>query len=61
MNKFLEILLGIVLIALVIFVCYRDYYSVWQATKTVIKGGIICMVAMIGLLLVLLGISELKE
>lgn len=61
MKKYLEILLGIVLIVAVVWVNYRNYFGVWLATKTVIKGGIVCMVALIGLLLALLGISELKE
>lgn len=60
MKKYLEILLGIVLIAAVIYSNYR-YTALWLATKKVLAGGVVCMVALIGLLLVILGISELKE
>ena len=60
MNKYLSIILGLVLLAGVIYFNYI-YPSLWQATKTVLIGGIVCLVALIGALLILLGASELKE
>ena len=60
MKKYLEILLGLILLAAVVYFNI-GYPTLWGATKTVLIGGIVCMIALIGLLLVLLGISELKE
>jgi hypothetical protein len=61
MKSVFEILLGLVLIIGIIYFNYKYPVALWQATKTVLVGGVVCMIAMIGLLFLLLGISELKE
>lgn len=69
MNKWVEILTGLVLIVAAILVW--AYSANWMigsvsfdfgnAAWNFLKGGIIWFVIMIGLLFLLLGISELRE
>lgn len=69
MNKWLELLVGLVLIIAAIFVW--GYSANWSllgisfdfgnAAWTFLKGGVIWTVIMVGLLFLLLGISDLKE
>ena len=60
MNKGLTILLGLILLIAPILVGF--YYPTWGiAAIQLIKGGIIIGVALLGLLFLLLGISELKN
>ena len=59
MNKWIEILLGLILIIVPIVAALQ--YSIWGAAViTCIKGGVVIGIVMIGLLLLLLGISDLK-
>ncbi len=59
MNKWMEILVGLILIVAVVLAAF--YYPSWLSDAiTVLKGGIMWFVLGIGLLLVMLGISELK-
>lgn len=59
MNKWLELLLGLILIIVPIIAALQ--YVAWgAATLTVLMGGVIIGVVMIGLLFLLLGISDLK-
>ena len=63
MNKWLKILIGLILIivpiALILGIpyCYSWGLAAWQ----LIKGGVVLFIIMIGLLMLILGISELKE
>jgi len=59
MNKWIEILLGLIFI-IVPIVAALQYASWGAAVITVLKGGVIIGVVMIGLLFLLLGISDLK-
>ncbi len=59
MNKWLEILLGLILIIAPILVAL-NFPSWWDASISFLKGGILWFVLVIGLLFVLLGISDLK-
>jgi hypothetical protein len=59
MNKWLEILLGLILIVAPIVVAL-SFGNWWNAAITVLEGGILWAVLGIGLLFVLLGISDLK-
>ena len=60
MNKGLTILLGLILLIAPILVGF--YYADWgTAAVQLIKGGIIIGIALLGLLFLLLGISELKN
>ncbi|MEK6871877.1 MAG: hypothetical protein AABX16_03155 [Nanoarchaeota archaeon] len=69
MNKWSEILLGLVLVVAAVLV--GAYSSSWMvgsvsfdfgsAAWDFLKGGVIWFVIMIGLLFLLLGISDLRE
>ena len=71
MNKWLEILLGLVLIIGMILIGFYSSVNAWAiAGKTVnfwhagwlfLQGGIFWFVIMIGLLFLMLGISDLRE
>jgi membrane protein YdbS with pleckstrin-like domain len=64
MNKFIEILLGLVLvIGPILIAVYSLGWGAWNfgtATWEFIKGGAIVLVVLIGLLFIMLGISDLK-
>ncbi|MEM4271476.1 MAG: hypothetical protein QXD13_00050 [Candidatus Pacearchaeota archaeon] len=59
MNKWLEILVGIILIVVPIAIALT-YASWWAAAISVLKGGILWFLLLIGVLFVMLGISDLK-
>lgn len=59
MNKWSEILLGLVLIIAVILAAFY-FPSFWSASVAVFKGGLMWAVLGVGILLVMLGVSELK-
>ncbi len=71
MNKLLEILIGLVLIVAALLVGWFSHYDSWMlwgisfnfgsAAWSFLKGGIVWFAIMIGLLLLLLGISDLRE
>ena len=59
MNKWLEILVGLILIVASVLVAF--YFPSWfSAALSVLKGGILWFILGIGLLFVMLGISELR-
>lgn len=62
MNKWLELLVGLILIAVAIAEWGLNYTGLdfGMAALEVLKGGIVWMVIMFGLLFILLGISDLK-
>ena len=66
MNKWLEILLGLILLIGVILFCW--YSAMWggfwnfrHAAWEFFKGGLAWLIALIGILLLVLGISDLRE
>lgn len=61
MNKWLEILVGLVLIALAIYVWGMDLYGFGKAALVFLKGGIIWFVIIIALILILLGINDIRD
>ena len=61
MNKWFELFLGLILIALAVYVWGMNYYGFGQAALMFLKGGIIWFVIMIALILILLGISDIKD
>ncbi|MBI2629697.1 hypothetical protein HYW76_01220 [Candidatus Pacearchaeota archaeon] len=62
MNKWIELLLGLILVIVPIYVAWSmKLYGLGSAAIVVLKGGIIWAIIGIGLLLILLGISDLKE
>jgi len=60
MNKFLELLVGIILIVVPI-VAAINWVNWGDATIQFLKGGVIVFIVIIGLLFLMLGISDLKE
>ena len=61
MNKWAEILIGLILIIAVVYAWMTNIWGFGTAALEFLKGGIIWVVIMIGLLLLILGISDLKE
>ena len=63
MNKWVELLIGLMLVITSIALVFPGMIlASWgTAALTFLKGGIIWFVIMIGLLLIILGISDLKE
>ena len=61
MNKWLELLVGLILIIAPIYVWGMNYSGFGVAALEFLKGGIIWFILIVGLLFLLLGISDLKE
>jgi TRAP-type C4-dicarboxylate transport system permease small subunit len=66
MNKWIELLLGLILVIVAIVVMWysANWSSFWNfrhAAWEFLKGGVFWFVLGVGLLLILLGISDLKE
>lgn len=61
MNKWLEVLLGLILIIAVVYAWMTNVWGFGAAALSFLKGGIIWLVILIGLLFLMLGISDLKE
>jgi hypothetical protein len=62
MNKWLELILGLILLVGVVALVLpgMPLQSWGVAALTVLKGGLAWIVAIIGLILIILGISEIK-
>jgi len=61
MNKWLEIIFGLILVAVAVYFWGLNLWGFGEAALEVLKGGLIWLVIMFGLLFILLGISDLKE
>jgi hypothetical protein len=61
MNKWIELLLGLILVIVAVVVWMQNYLGLGAAALSVLKGGIVWAVIGLGLLFILLGISDLKE
>lgn len=66
MNKWLELIVGLVLLIAAILIwgyspAWGSFWDFGTAAWEVLKGGIIWFVIMIGLLFIMLGISDLKD
>ena len=67
MNKWIELLFGLILLIGAILLGYYSTVLEWgfwdfgRPAWIFFKGGLIWFVAMIGLLFIMLGISDLKE
>ena len=66
MNKWTEILLGLILvIAVIVFTWYSagwgSFWNFRHATWEFLKGGIVWFVLGVGLLFLMLGISDLRN
>ena len=61
MNKWAEIFIGLILLIIPVCVWGLNILGFGTAAVEFLKGGIIWFVIMIGLLFLMLGISDLKE
>lgn len=65
MNKWSELLVGLILVVGAILVAYYSQswgsWNFWNAAGEFFKGGLFWLVTMIGALFILLGISDLKN
>ena len=65
MNKWLEILLGLILIIVAVLIwAYTLGLGFWDfgaAAWEFLKGGIVWLIILLGLLFLMLGISDLRE
>jgi len=62
MNKWTEIAVGLILVLIAVIGVFGAYTPTWAAaTWVVLKGGIVWMIFFIGLLFLLLGISDLRN
>ena len=64
MNKWSELLLGLILVIVPIVVAWYSQswvlWNFWNAAGIFFKGGLFWLIVMIGVLFILLGISDLK-
>ena len=64
MNKWAEILLGLILIIAAVYAWIGipgGYWGLGTAALEFLKGGLVWFVILIGLLFLMLGISDLRE
>jgi hypothetical protein len=61
MNKWIKLLLGLLVLNATVLVCLNDFFGFRSAALTLLKGGVVWIVFFIGILLIFLGITELKE
>jgi len=61
MNKWLEILVGLVLVIAAVVAWVSNFWGMGEAALVFLKGGIVWFVILIGLLFLMLGISDLKD
>jgi len=66
MNKWTELLVGLILVLGAIIISFYssswfgESWNFWNAAGTFFKGGLFWLITMIGVLFILLGISDLK-
>ncbi|PIN78022.1 hypothetical protein COV15_00785 [Candidatus Woesearchaeota archaeon CG10_big_fil_rev_8_21_14_0_10_34_12] len=64
MNKWVELLLGLILVVGMILVGFYSQnwgaFNLWTAAWEFLKGGVFWAVIMVGALFILLGISDIK-
>jgi len=61
MNKFISILFGLILLIAGVLVWGNNWAGFGDAALAFLQGGIVWLVLLIGLMLVILGISDLKD
>jgi len=61
MNKWAELLFGLILVIVAVYVWGMNIWGLGTAALTFFKGGLVWFVIMIGLLFLMLGISDLKD
>jgi len=61
MNKWIEILLGLILLNGAIFTWWINFWSFGDAALAFFKGGLVWMIILVGFIFIVLGISDLKD
>jgi hypothetical protein len=63
MNKFIEILIGLILIVAPILVVLNVplFFSWGPATVEFLKGGVVVFIVIVGLVFLFLGISDMRS
>lgn len=61
MNKWAELLLGLILVIVPVIVALQNYWGFGSSALVFLKGGLIWFVLFLGILFLLLGISDLKD
>ena len=61
MNKWVELLVGLILLVIAVYGWGMNIFGVGSSALTLLKGGIVWFFILIGILFIMLGISDLKE
>jgi hypothetical protein len=61
MNKWIEILLGLIFLNGAIFAWGTNFWNFGEAALAFFKGGLVWMVILVGFVFIVLGISDLKD
>lgn len=61
MNKWLELLIGLIFVTGPVYVWGMNTWELGDAALTFLKGGLVWFFVMIGLLFLMLGVSDLKD
>jgi len=61
MNKWMEILLGLIFLNGIIFVWWTNIFGFGDAALSFFKGGLMWLVILIGAIFIMLGISDLRD
>lgn len=61
MNKFLELLVGLVFLLVPIYAWIVNFWNVGSSALIFFKGGLVWLLIFIGVVFILIGISDLKE
>ncbi len=61
MNKWLELLIGLIFVTGPVYVWGMNIWGLGDAALNFFKGGLVWFFIMIGLLFLMLGVSDLKD
>lgn len=61
MNKWAELFMGLLLIIVAVYFWGMNIFGMGTAALEFLKGGVIWFIIMIGILFIMLGISDIKE
>jgi hypothetical protein len=62
MKAFIEIIIGLlVILAVIYFTITYPSFHIWQSFKTLFKGSIFAILIFMGLILIIIGFSEIRE
>lgn len=61
MNKFLELLVGLIFLLVPIYAWIVNFWGVGDSAVFFFKGGLVWVLILIGIVFILLGISDFRE